>query len=80
MGAREIEWHFPPGTTVSPNDAVVIVDGDVGFLLWLSYAFAARGYVPIAVTSAAEAGRLTGELSLGIAAFIVNLNCSGCWN
>ena len=77
MDARKIERHFLPGMALSPNDVVLIVDGDVGFLLWLSHALAADGYIPIGATSAAEARRLLRELSLGVAVFIVNLQLPG---
>lgn len=77
MDVREIEWHFPPGMAVSPNDAILIVDGDASFLLWLSHAFAAHGKIPISATSGREARRLTESCRSGVAAFIVNLQLPG---
>ncbi len=52
---------------VSPNDPVV------GFRPWLSHAFRCPVTDSEAATSADEARRLTRELSLGIAVFIVKL-------
>ena len=57
--------------------AVLIVDDDLGFVVWLGHTLAAGGYLTIPTTSSNEAKRLIEELRVKLCLVIANFAVSG---
>jgi DNA-binding NtrC family response regulator len=47
-----------------PAQTILIVDDDLGFVMWLGHTLAATGYLTIPLTSAQESLRIIAELDL----------------
>ena len=62
---------------LSSGKTVLIIDDDLGFVLWLGQVFHEMGYHPIPALNARQAGRLTKELDLKIAVVVVNSQLPG---
>lgn len=60
----------------SPS-AILIVDDDLGFAVWLGHTLAASGYITVPATSTQQAKQLIEELRIAIRLVIVNLEVPG---
>jgi CheY-like chemotaxis protein len=62
-----------PSDEQSPAQIILIVDDDLGFVMWLGHSLAAAGYLTLPLTSAPESLRIIAELELAaIGLAIVN--------
>lgn len=57
--------------------AILIVDDDLGFLVWLGLTLGANGFVTVPATSGAQAKQVIEELRVTINLAIVNLALAG---
>lgn len=59
------------------SSAILIVDDDFGFIVWLGHTLAASGYITVPATSTQAAKQLIDELRIAICLVIVNLEVPG---
>ena len=64
-GARRRSWaeQMLPDEQ-SPPQTILIVDDDLGFVMWLGHTLVAAGYLTVPITSAQESLRIIAELDL----------------
>jgi DNA-binding response OmpR family regulator len=55
-----------PSDDQSPAQIILIVDDDLGFVMWLGHTLAAAGYMTLPVTSVSESLRIIDELEVGV--------------
>jgi hypothetical protein len=53
-----------PSHEQPPTQTILIVDQDLGFVMWLGHTFALKGYLTLPITSAPEALRVIAELQI----------------
>jgi DNA-binding NtrC family response regulator len=57
--------------------AILIVDDDLGFLVWLGLTLASGGFATVPATTASQAGEVIHQLRITINLAVVNLNLPG---
>ena len=55
-----------PSDEQFPAQTILIVDDDLGFVMWLGHTLAAAGYLTLPLTSAPESLRIIAELELTV--------------
>ncbi len=66
-----------PSPTKESPPAILIVDDDLGFLVWLGLTLGAAGFVTVPAAATTQAGELIHELHIAINLAVVNLDLPG---